>query len=76
MIMGLSTVSEIVSAADISTEHSKEIENILTAFSALSTEEKKAKVSETIVKVFPLAFGDLAAVETSTSFEALRASTW
>jgi len=74
--MGLSTITDILSAAGVSLERAKSVQVILTQFTALSPEEKKGSISETVIKVFPLVFGDSAAVQPSAHYEALRTSVW
>ena len=76
MTMESPTITDVISAASLSSEQSKKIEAILAQFSALSPEEKQTSVSETIKTVFPLVFGDSAAVEPSAHYEGLRTSIW
>lgn len=55
---------------------SKEAEEYLSRFASLSDEENKTARPAAIEKLFPLLFGDIAAIESSESFAQLRQKPW
>ncbi|OCK73798.1 6-hydroxy-D-nicotine oxidase [Lepidopterella palustris CBS 459.81] len=71
-----STLASILEIVDIAADKREEAEACLSEFVALGEEAKKAARPATIKKVFPLAFGEIAAIETSANFEDLKQSPW
>ena len=71
-----STVAAILEIVDISADKQKEAETHLSAFLALSEEDKKVALPKTIQTVFPIIFGDIAEVEGSANFKELKFSLW
>ena len=72
----MTSTSEILAKIQIAPAQSKEAEECLSKFASLSEEEKKSARPSTIEKIFPLAFGDIAAIETSETFEKLKRKPW
>jgi len=69
----MTSPSEILAKIPI---ESKEAEEYLSQFASLSEEEKKAIRPAAIEKLFPLVFGDIAAIESSESFAQLKQKPW
>ena len=55
---------------------SEEAQELLSQFSDLTETQKVAARTGVIAKVFPLVFGEDAAIESSSRFEQLRKSSW
>lgn len=70
----LSTVTSILEVVNILTDKRKEAEAYLSEFAALSNKDKKVARPATIEKVFPLAFEEIAGVDSSANFQELKTS--
>lgn len=71
-----STVTSILEIVAVAADARPEAEACLSAFAALSEDDQEATRSTTIAKLFPLVFGDIAAVESSENFQELKESPW
>lgn len=71
-----STVSAILGVVAFEPAYIKEAEACLSEFEGLSINEKEAARGSVIEKVFPLAFGEDAAIESTPKYEELKAVPW
>lgn len=72
----LAKLAVILKSVNASERNWKNAEDRVTEFDALDSHAKQNALPATIEKLFPLIFGDAAAIEGSVNFEVLKSSTW
>ncbi len=57
-------------------EKQKKVDTALSKFDTLSESEKESERANTLAEIFPLVFGEKAALKSSANYEELRQTPW